>query len=305
MTYPVCKRRIRSRRCLTHEPLENRELLASDVVISEFLADNEANLKNDVGEFSDWIEIQNRSANAVNLEGWYLTDSDNNLTKWQFPSVTLAGGGYLLVYASGDNRTTSGVPLHTNFRLNNAGEFLALVEPDGTTIASAFAPEYPPQSADVSYGLSPDGTQTGYFSTPTPNAANSDPESDPARRVMVTEIMYHPASENSVEEFVELHNSSDSPINLNGWRLSGGIDFDFGDFSIPAHGYAVVAADVDTFVATYGDGILVTGPWTGQLSNQSDRISIRDADDLRVDLVEYADEGDWSIRERGPDDLGT
>ena len=34
------------------------------------------------------------------------------------------------------------------------GEFLALVQPNGTTVVSAFSPEFPPQVGDVSYGVS-------------------------------------------------------------------------------------------------------------------------------------------------------
>ena len=53
-----------------------------------------------------------------------------------------------------------------------------------------------------------------------------------------------------------------------------------------------------TFESTYGNGISVTGPWTGKLSNQSDRITVRNETDLRVDEVTYADEGDWAVRHR-------
>jgi hypothetical protein len=49
----------------------------------------------------DWIELYNPSGVAVNLDGWYLTDSINDLTKWRFPATNLAGGGFLVVFASG------------------------------------------------------------------------------------------------------------------------------------------------------------------------------------------------------------
>ena len=42
--------------------------------------------------------------------------------------------------------------LHTSFALGADGEFLALVDSDGTTIIDQYAPEFPPQFEDISYG---------------------------------------------------------------------------------------------------------------------------------------------------------
>ncbi len=72
--------------------------------------------------------------------------------KWTFPPVNLSSGGYLRVYATGKDRTSNPARLHTNFSLGINGEYLALVKPDGTTVADEFAPEYPPQIAGISYG---------------------------------------------------------------------------------------------------------------------------------------------------------
>ena len=44
-----------------------------------------------------------------------------------------------------------GSPLHTSFNLNKDGEYLALLNPDGTP-TTEFAPAYPEQTTDVSYG---------------------------------------------------------------------------------------------------------------------------------------------------------
>jgi hypothetical protein len=122
------------------------------LVISEFLANNEGGLHDSDGDSPGWIEIRNRSTNAVNLAGWRLTDSATNLSRWTFPATNLSGGAYLVVFASGKDRVVPGGELHTNFQLDNNGEYLALVQPGGA-IEHAYAPAYPPQRRNASYGL--------------------------------------------------------------------------------------------------------------------------------------------------------
>src|SRR5678810_510211 len=77
------------------EHLENRTLLAADPVISEFMASNDKTAVDKDGAYSDWIEIYDRGDAAANLNGWFLTDDSNELTKWRLPDVTLPTGGYL------------------------------------------------------------------------------------------------------------------------------------------------------------------------------------------------------------------
>ena len=124
------------------------------VWISEFMAANNTGLDDEDRDEEDWIEIYNAGADTANLKGWYLTDNINDLTKWAFPEVTLTPGAYLVVFASGKNRREPSGVLHTNFKLDGSGEYLGLVRPDGQTVVSAFAPVYPIQAPDVSYGFS-------------------------------------------------------------------------------------------------------------------------------------------------------
>jgi hypothetical protein len=139
---------------LSIERLEARLAMAG-VVISEFLASNTTGIADEDGQRQDWIELHNASAAAVNLAGWRLTDDAGDLGKFVLPATTLAAGERLTVFASGKNRSAAGSPLHTNFSLLREGEYLALVMPDGATVASEFAP-YPQQIDDVSYGAGTD-----------------------------------------------------------------------------------------------------------------------------------------------------
>jgi hypothetical protein len=142
------------------------------VLISEFMALNNSTLTDQDGQYSDWIELYNSGPDTVNLNGWFLTDNSTNLTKWRFPSTELYSGSYLLVFASGKDRAVAGSELHADFKLDGDGEYLALVLPDGATVGSEFAPQFPRQQSDVSYGLD---EQTGarlFFANPTPGWAN-------------------------------------------------------------------------------------------------------------------------------------
>ncbi|MDG2122550.1 MAG: lamin tail domain-containing protein, partial [Verrucomicrobiales bacterium] len=145
--------------------------------INEFLADGSSSSVNDEdGDPSDWLELFNPESTPTSLAGLYLTDDPNNLTKWPFPTGTsVPARGYLLVFASAKNRTTS--PLHTNFNLNAGGEFLALVGADGTTLLTSFGSadaDFPSQRSRISYGFFDDPVKLGYMLTPTPGAANNN-----------------------------------------------------------------------------------------------------------------------------------
>ncbi|MHC4097913.1 MAG: lamin tail domain-containing protein [Planctomycetota bacterium] len=136
------------------------------IIISEFMARNSSTILDGNNESSDWIEIHNPTDTTVNLDGWYLTDKKNNLTKWQFPNgLEVKPGEFLLIFAS--EKTFEEYPhnypyldsagyYHTNFELDQDGEYLALVTADGNNVAHEYAQTFPVQLADISYGLAQD-----------------------------------------------------------------------------------------------------------------------------------------------------
>jgi hypothetical protein len=148
---PKRQRAKRKRRRLQMLQLEPRLLLTGTPIITEFLAVNNNSISDDDGDQSDWIEIFNPTDSDVSLDGWYLTDRAADLRQWQFPDIDIPAKEYLTVFASNKDRTDPANPLHTNFELNGEGEHLALAQPDGITVASAF--DFPAQLTDVSYGV--------------------------------------------------------------------------------------------------------------------------------------------------------
>ena len=66
-----------------------------------------------------------------------------------FPSTNLAGGEFLVVFASGKDRRVSGKPLHTNFKLPAEGGTIVLQAPNGDRSSIS---NYPPQVPGISFG---------------------------------------------------------------------------------------------------------------------------------------------------------
>jgi hypothetical protein len=139
------------------------------VRINEFMALNSTVLTDKDGEYSDWIELYNPNPVDINLSGWSLTDNRNQSKKWIFPSVFIKSEEYLVLFASGKNRTHPDPELHTNFKLDGDGEYLALFDPD-ENIVTEFNPSFPAQQTDISLGY----YDRDYFAsaTPTPGSEN-------------------------------------------------------------------------------------------------------------------------------------
>jgi hypothetical protein len=129
-------------------------------------------------EFADWIELYNGNANPVDLSGWSLSDDKDVPGRWHFPTNTsIPGWGYLLVMC--DDRNEANGPLgpatrlHTNFKLDAAGEKLALYDANGAWV-DGFPLGYPPQTFSCSYGRTPaNPAEFAYMSLATPGAVNS------------------------------------------------------------------------------------------------------------------------------------
>ena len=143
------------------------------LVINEVLARNDLSNPDPQGQYEDWVEIYNGGQEAFDLGGCHLTDRLDEPTMWRVPTdrpqaTTIAAGGYLIIWLDGD---VNDAGLHASFELAESGERVALFDADGRTLLDKI--EFGPQTADVSFGREPDGTNNWVTLTPSPGASNN------------------------------------------------------------------------------------------------------------------------------------
>ena len=143
---------------------------SAQIFINEVCSDNESIIADEEGDYEDWIELYNGGNSEVNLEGYFLSDNEQQLDKWSFPDIEIPANGYLLLYASG--KDFNGQHTHTNFKLSKEGEKLILSSPQSDILNQWFIPKL---SEDHSYGRQPDGSENiTYFFDPSPELSNNN-----------------------------------------------------------------------------------------------------------------------------------
>ncbi|MEM9549019.1 MAG: CotH kinase family protein [Bacteroidota bacterium] len=141
-----------------------------DVVINEFMADNTNSQVDNADEYDDWLELYNKGSESVDLTGYYLSDDEGDIFKWQFPdNTTIEPDGYLIVWTDNDEDQSTLQDLHANFRLSADGEVIILTNSDDEIIEQVTFEE---QQEDLSFARMPNGTGDFQISEPTFNANN-------------------------------------------------------------------------------------------------------------------------------------
>ena len=144
----------------------------SQVVINEYTAANYNNYQDNYNEYEDWVEFYNPTTGNIDLSGYYLSDKDNNLTKWQFPgSFIVPANGHAIVFFSGRDELLG--QAHTNYKLHQTkgNEWIILTNPNGVTVEDSVWVKR--CQANHSRGRDINGSiNWGVFDTPTPNANN-------------------------------------------------------------------------------------------------------------------------------------
>jgi len=325
---------------ISSSPGESNYLPVESVVINEVLSHSDP-------PFEDAIELQNMSGAPVDIGGWYLSDNDQAPRKFRIPSPTiLPAGGFAVFYESQFNPVTS----TTNaFALSSSrGDEVVLSQADVTGVLTGYR-------SMVRFGAAPSGVSFGRVNTVSgtdfallsATSFGSEPFTTAEKfrlgkggtnatpriaGVVISEIMYHPpditvegtVKDNVDFEYIELHNTTGATFRMSnsaqpgaGWRLRGGVSFDFPrDLVLPPDGRLVLVSfdpsldslRRDAFRAHYSvpDDVPILGP-IGRLGNEEDRVDLQspelplpstppDAGFLPyivADHVRYADRAPW------------
>jgi hypothetical protein len=163
----------------------------------------------------DWFELYNTSALPVDMGGLFVTDDPSTfgIVKSPIPPLSFIGAGRWVTFQADDNRAAGRD--HVAFALNGAGETLRLYDASLNLIDV------------VDFGIQPTGAATGrmpdggtsfatFTTTPTPGAANYLALTN----VVISEVLSHTDAGDFLEDAVELHNPTASPVNIGGWFLS-------------------------------------------------------------------------------------
>ncbi len=138
------------------------------VIINEVLLHNDFSAPCDGKKYYDWVELYNRSDSAVNLSGYCLSDTENNIKKYQLPDLEIKAGEYILIYLSGDTSLSTLLSPHTSFKIADSGEILILS--DETYTDYIYLSDLP---YGYSYGRKNNEDGYFYFDSPTPRKKNS------------------------------------------------------------------------------------------------------------------------------------
>ena len=119
--------------------------------------------------------------------------------------------------------------------------------------------------------------------------------------IVFNEIMYHPTGEEERLEWVELHNQMSVDVDISGWSIRGGVEYDFPTGTIVSRGGFVVIAIAPTALVPVPPGSQTLGPFTGRLANDGERLELRNNSDRLMDWIDYDDTDSWPV---GPDGSG-
>ncbi len=292
------------------------------VVINEVLAHSHA-------EASDWIELYNTTGTAIDIGGWFLSDSKDALFKYEIAAGTTIGPyDYLVLYEDLNFGNLNDPGTYIAFALSENGEQLYLSSAEnGVLTGYRTVEDFGASETGVSFGRYYKSSTGNYnfvaMEQNTPSSENSYPKVGP---IVISEIMYNPdwpvdsLYPNDQYEYVELHNISTEPVTLydyetgEAWKFTDGIEFVFPTdtpVTIPAGGFLLLAKKPEAFSWRYPDiaADLILGPYDANLSSAGERLELSMPGDvnllgerqyIRIDRVNYSD---GSHPENCPDDI--
>ena len=295
------------------------QLAKDSVVINEVLSHSPAG--------GDWIELYNTTDNPIPIGGWFLSDDDDDLQKYEIePGLVLASHGYVVFYEDPNFGMGSDPGMHTPFALNKYEDTVYLTSGFGGEITGLHSADEPFDAADpnVAFGRYVKSEKDGGvnfvpMSENTPREENAYPLVGP---IVINEIAYHPDTGDA--EFVELLNISNETVKLydedlqEPWRFvddpdedNRGLEFYFpttppiemepGEYLLLVKNRTLLEFvfnnnqpfSAELQVYEWGDGKLNNSDERPELQKPGGMINPAERAYIRVDRVSYKDDPPW------------
>lgn len=230
----------------------NQEFQGS-LIINEYVTSNFNTLRDENWNSPDWIELFNNGKTAIWLGDIYISDDAETPEKALLPDYTLEPGDYFLVFASGKTSTNQ-EPFHVPFKLGQGDQHILLTRNQETLDIQ----ELETLPTDISKGRLENGKWV-YFATPTPDSQNDTPGSPTKaispvwpieKTVIISEYMTdnvytYVDSNGRANDWVELYNTSDSPVPIGNMFLSDNLDvqnkFNLPDYEMKPGEYLIIS----------------------------------------------------------------
>jgi hypothetical protein len=291
----------------------------TSVKLNEFLSNPEGS---DGG--LEWVELYNAGGAAIDLSGWVVrgaTKSTGGSSVTLATGTVLEAGGFLLVGAGGVGSISlgngtggDGVYLECNgvavdsviYGTSNSDQL-----PDESGAVASLLASVPGEG--VSLARRADGVDTDdptvdwtSSSVNTPGAPNQTPQCHPegGEGLKLNEVLYDPASDDDVNEFVEIVNTGTETVDLEGFSLEAAKSSWSVNATLPA---SATLAPGEFFVI--GGGNVSNQDYDAaklDLGNGTDGDGVRllDCEGLVLDTVLYGGaEGDGLVGDGGATDV--
>ena len=271
----------------------------TNVVVNEVLSNADSPLH-------ESIELYNTTSTAINIGGWYISDTSYDYKKYRISDGTvLAPHQYLVIT---DQQFAS------YFVLSSLGDDVWLLEADATGNLTYFADhvEFGAAKDGESFGRWPNATGILYpmlnrtFGQANDYGGNS-PRIGP---LLISELMYHPSVSAGQDaddyEYIEIFNPTSAAVDLSNWQIQSGVDFTFASgTTIAAHSTLLVLPfdpsdplndlKLASFKTKYGIGSSLTlvGGFKGHLANEGETVDLLDAGGVLEDEISYDDAAPW------------
>ena len=261
---------------------------AEGLRISEVMAANASTVILNDGSIPDWIELENNSNRAVDLTGYALLTESKPSNAFAVPGNTLEHGERVVVYCDGSGRSIINGEYHAPFKISASGETIALLNNRGLGIDLV---ETPALAKDQTYcrdaagewQVSDEATpgETNRVERSSENGESGKEVKVVAGAVEISEVMsrnvtFFADDKGEQSDYIEVHNTTDGPVNLEGWALSDSRDklmrWQFPAVTLPANGYLAVHCsgvenngDVNNLHASFklnrdGEEVYLTSP---------------------------------------------